>query len=164
MSWKTIWLGLINWVFPILVITPLIMYLHVFVENSTVYALTSACMIFIYYVFTFFRLESTLSKTHRYDMAMIPVVYVLVLIIVAALFSFPFIMTNAFLNTGKYISSFDIFYYCMISLTSVGYGDLSPVSTAERILAIGMSLVGTLHMVMFISVLVGKLSVLNKKS
>ncbi|WP_162097776.1 potassium channel family protein, partial [Vibrio anguillarum] len=96
-------------------------------------------------------------------MIMVPTIYITMLVIVGVLFSTILLGMNSFLNTGKYIPAFKYFYYCIISLTSVGYGDLSPGNDADRIVAIAMSLVGTLHMIIFISVIVSKLNLAPQK-
>ncbi len=158
----TFWLY--NWFIPSVFLVLPVMFLNEVINNNTAYALVSSVLIIAHYIYIVFRLETTLSKAHRFDMLMVPFIYMLMLVIIATLFSISLTSINSFLDTGKSISSFDYFYYCMISLTSVGYGDLSPGTTADKIFAISMSLLGTLHMVMFISVVVGKLTTLARKS
>ncbi|BCB42083.1 hypothetical protein VagYM19_12100 [Vibrio alginolyticus] len=155
---------LYNWFIPSALLVLSVMFLNEILTNTTSYALVSSVLIIAHYIYIIFRLEATLSKAHRFDMLMVPFIYMLMLVIIATLFSISLTSINSFLDTGGSISSFDYFYYCMISLTSVGYGDLSPGTTADKIFAISMSLLGTLHMVMFISVVVGKLTTLARKS
>lgn len=49
-------------------------------------------------------------------------------------------------------------YYSFITLTSVGYGDIHPVSSAARVLAISEGIVGQIYSVVLIGWLVGNLS------
>ena len=49
----------------------------------------------------------------------------------------------------------DLFYYSYVTLATLGYGDISPVSPEARSLAITESLVGQLYLVVLVSSLVG---------
>jgi len=46
------------------------------------------------------------------------------------------------------------FYFSFITLSTVGYGDIVPVSKAARMLAMTEAMTGTLYMAVFISRLV----------
>ena len=56
----------------------------------------------------------------------------------------------------------DLIYFSFVTLTSLGYGDLSPVSPMARSISIFLSFSGQIYIAMIISMLVGKY--LNAKS
>lgn len=45
----------------------------------------------------------------------------------------------------------DAFYFCMSTMTGVGYGDIAPVTAAGKLLSIGLMLVGTALYVSFVA-------------
>lgn len=49
----------------------------------------------------------------------------------------------------------DLFYFSFVTLTTLGYGDISPVSPAARSLAITEAIVGQLYLVVLVAGLVG---------
>ena len=53
-------------------------------------------------------------------------------------------------------SSYDYYYYSFISLITVGYGDVVPLSGAAKSLSIVISLVGQFYMTIGIAMFVGK--------
>ncbi|MFH1159543.1 MAG: ion channel [bacterium] len=63
-------------------------------------------------------------------------------------------------TTGGYLSAHDNYrvfiYYTFITMTTVGYGDIVPVSAAARSLAILMAVTGQLYIAVIIAFLVGK--------
>lgn len=149
-------------ILPVLLVMGAIILLSC-IDDKDKYSLIASFLVGVYYITTFYFIQNKLSYSHRFDMVMVPTIYITMLVIVGVLFSTILLGMNSFLNTEKYISSFEYFYYCIISLTSVGYGDLSPGNDADRIVAIAMSLVGTLHMIIFISVIVSKLNLAPQK-
>lgn len=61
-------------------------------------------------------------------------------------------------------SRFDIYYYIIISFTSVGYGDISPIETSGRLLAIALSLIGNVFSATFIVLVLKKFKDKNNTS
>ena len=49
----------------------------------------------------------------------------------------------------------DLFYFSYVTLTTLGYGDIGPVSPAARALAITEAIVGQLYLVVLVAGLVG---------
>jgi hypothetical protein len=50
---------------------------------------------------------------------------------------------------------FDIYYYSFTTLTTLGYGDIAPVSTYAKILAILEAIVGPVYLAIFVAQLIG---------
>lgn len=83
----------------------------------------------------------------------IPISYVMFLIVIGILFS----LVIYSLGVMDGVGGFDVFYFSVITLTSVGYGDVTPESYSGKILSIAMSLIGTVHMIMYIAILLRRL-------
>lgn len=60
------------------------------------------------------------------------------------------------LNLDTVISGYSYYYFSFISLTSVGYGDIVPLTEAARSLTVFLSLVGQFYLAVGIAVFVGK--------
>jgi hypothetical protein len=58
-------------------------------------------------------------------------------------------------GTGAVDVQRDLFYYSYVTLTTLGYGDISPVSPEARSLAITQAVVGQLYLVVLVAGLVG---------
>jgi len=56
----------------------------------------------------------------------------------------------------------DIIYYCFVTFTTIGYGDISPVTQAARGFAILFGLIGQLYLTIIIAFIIGKY--LNSKN
>jgi hypothetical protein len=53
-------------------------------------------------------------------------------------------------------STRDLFYFTFITLTTIGYGDISPISEAARNFAIILGLVGQFYNTVIIAIIIGK--------
>ncbi len=62
--------------------------------------------------------------------------------------------SHAFKGPSDVISSFDLFYFSFTTLTTVGYGDIIPVSQLARVIANLEAIVGVLFPAVFIARLV----------
>ena len=51
---------------------------------------------------------------------------------------------------------FDLYYYSFISMTTVGYGDITPLTAAAKSLTVVLSLIGQFYMTIGIALFVGK--------
>ena len=61
---------------------------------------------------------------------------------------------GSFSGTGEISSSLDWVYYSYVTLTTVGYGDITPVLPTARMLAVGEALTGQLYLAVLIARLV----------
>ncbi len=50
----------------------------------------------------------------------------------------------------------DFFYFSFVTLTTLGYGDITPVNRPAETLSIVLSLAGQLYMTILIAILIGK--------
>ena len=50
----------------------------------------------------------------------------------------------------------DFIYYAFVTMTTLGYGDITPVGSMARSLSIFFSVTGQLYLTMIIAILVGK--------
>jgi len=50
----------------------------------------------------------------------------------------------------------DFFYFSFVTLTTLGYGDITPISQPAETLSIVLSLAGQLYMTILIAILIGK--------
>jgi voltage-gated potassium channel len=57
----------------------------------------------------------------------------------------------------------DIIYYSFITLTTIGYGDVSPVGPVARQIAVFIGLAGQLYLAIIIALIVGKVSNLKNQ-
>lgn len=62
---------------------------------------------------------------------------------------------NAFRSAGETIQTFDLLYFSFTTLTTVGYGDVTPVSQLAKVVANFEAIIGVIYPAIFISRLVG---------
>ena len=117
------------------------------------YASFTSILIFSLYIYTLKLLNENFSDAES-KLWMVPLLYSAILITFSMLYSLPVMFLEAVkLNIGI----FEAFYYCLITLTTVGYGELHPAGYKGQILSASLALVGTTHMLLFISLLVSNL-------
>ena len=63
--------------------------------------------------------------------------------------------SNALTNIQKETASFDCYYYSFTTLTTLGYGDITPVAKYARILAILESVTGPIYLAIFVAQIIG---------
>lgn len=109
-------------------------------------------------IFCIYMYSLKLFSENFYDVAskvwMVPIVYALMLVIMSMAYSLPVVLLD---GVKPNFGNFESFYYCLITLTTVGYGELYPSGYVGQILSSSMALVGTTHMIVFISILVSNL-------
>lgn len=59
---------------------------------------------------------------------------------------------------------YDFFYFSFISLTTVGYGDITPVHPTSKSISILISIAGQVYLTVFIAVIIGQFITTGKKS
>lgn len=83
-----------------------------------------------------------------------PLLYSVILILMSMFYCIPVMLLD---GVDGNFGTFESFYFCLITLTTVGYGEFHPSGYTGQILSSSMALVGTIHMIMFISILVSNL-------
>jgi voltage-gated potassium channel len=102
------------------------------------------------------------SMTLRAICSVLPVCeYFLMAVLWALIYQLVLIFTpNAFVNMGNEIT--DCLYYSFATLTTLGPGDITPVSTWAKFLAILETFIGQVYLATFIARLVA-LSIMRKQ-
>jgi len=60
------------------------------------------------------------------------------------------------INLNSSGGGFDLYYYSFISMTTVGYGDITPLTASAKSLTVLLSLIGQFYMTIGIALFVGK--------
>lgn len=89
-------------------------------------------------------------------------VYLIFGVLFARLYETIYLLNSNAFNV-EHLNLFSFIYFSFTTLTSLGYGDIVPVSVATRSLAMLESITGQLYMVILISSLVAELSAQSKK-
>lgn len=91
-------------------------------------------------------------------------VYLIFGVLWARIYDIMYSFNSAAFSLNGVANSFSFIYFSFVTLMTLGYGDIVPVSMAARSLAILEGLVGQLYMVILISSLVSEFSALALKS
>ena len=102
--------------------------------------------------------ESAISFS-RIIAASILILSMIILDLYLAACSIYSMIPNAYNSVSNY---FSLFYYVIISFTTIGYGDIYPVSIASRILAIVISITSVVCLSIFISSILAYEEPINK--
>ncbi len=70
---------------------------------------------------------------------------------------------NSFIGVGT-DSSYTFYYFSFISITSVGYGDVTPSSPPAQSITILMNIIGQFYLAVVVAVFVGKFLITNSKT
>ncbi|TXL13683.1 Ion channel, partial [Methylococcaceae bacterium HT4] len=65
-----------------------------------------------------------------------------------------FSMSNAEASTQNFI--FQMWYFSMVSLTTLGYGDISPVTMTARVFVVLEAIMGQFYLAVLIASLIGR--------
>lgn len=116
-------------------------------------------MIFFFYIITYLVIRVATTKTVG-PLEFLESINVYLLLGIAASILFNTVYadnTSAFNITGNAMSSrAEFIYFSFITMTTTGYGDISPVDPTARSLAIFFSVAGQLYLTMIIALLIGK--------
>lgn len=100
----------------------------------------------------------------RYRIAGAVAVYLIFGVLWARLYEMVYLLNPAAFSLNEQINLFSLMYFSFVTLMTLGYGDIVPLSMAARSLAILEGLAGQLYMVILISSLVSEFSALCLKS
>jgi len=106
-----------------------------------------------------------LGKTElRYRIAAAVAVFLIFGVLWARLYEIIYLYNPAAFSLNENINPYSLIYFSFVTLTTIGYGDIVPISIMARSLAILEGVVGQLYMVILISSLVSEFSALSAKS
>ncbi|MEM7085629.1 MAG: potassium channel family protein [Bacteroidota bacterium] len=77
-------------------------------------------------------------------------------IIGGILFEFTHLMDPASFQFTKNFSGYSFYYFSFISITTVGYGDITPLTAPAQSLTLVMNIIGQFYLAIVIAVFVGK--------
>lgn len=108
-----------------------------------------------------FLLNQTLL---RYRIAAAVAIYLILGVLWARLYEIIHLVNPAAFSSNEHMNPFSLIYFSFVTLLTLGYGDIVPVSIAARSLAILEGVLGQLYLVILISSLVSEFSALAIKS
>lgn len=108
-----------------------------------------------------FLLDKTLL---RYRIAAAVAVYLIFGVLWARLYEIVYLFNPAAFSLDVNINSVSLVYFSFVTLLTIGYGDIVPLSLAARSLAILEGVIGQLYLVILISSLVSEFSTQALKS
>jgi len=94
----------------------------------------------------------------RFRIAAAVAVYLILGVLFARLFQVVHLYNHEAFSAGAGDNPFNLVYFSFVTLMTLGYGDIVPVSMAARSLAMLEGIVGQLYMVILISSLVSEFS------
>jgi hypothetical protein len=104
-------------------------------------------------------IASTLSVRERIDMVTVLgvlCIYLLFALFFAGVHQFLAGFTTPYLNgTGQPPSASDLLYFSVITVTTVGFGDITPASELARAVTVVEALTGQLYLVSIVAAVVG---------
>jgi len=83
-------------------------------------------------------------------------------LLIAVGFTYAFVYVDGVRDTGFFegaasVPSYDFMYFSLVSITTVGYGDLTPDGPLPQLLATSEAVIGQVYLVTFVAMLVGLL-------
>ncbi len=135
-------------------------------SNEPILTLVSFLLFVSMYGFVIFRIVRALLTTHEVKISLIAGALAGYLMI-GVILSFFFIMIIAFSPDSLKIASGDagftsIVYYSLVTMTTIGYGDIVPIHLLARIVSVFGAIASQFYLAVVVAILVGKL--MNKKS
>lgn len=95
-------------------------------------------------------------QAHRKQFWQVPLIYAALTFYLAVLFTGTMILLEVPLKDIPYPTDFDYLYFSIITMTSVGYGDVTPVSEVGKIISIAISIIGSGHMLVSVTLFIDK--------
>jgi hypothetical protein len=121
---------------------------------NTISALIISMLIFTSYMLTIKIISRKVSDINTDNLWQAGFLYIASAILLSIVFVISLTNSNAIPGTESFI---DIFYFCIVTLTTLGYGDMTPKGDYAKIIACAMSLIGTTNMIILIAVVSAKL-------
>jgi hypothetical protein len=146
------------WVMPAVLMFLFARFTSIF-DYPTLAVTLHGLIVFSIYIYTLKRLSSFL-EVGKDEVYLIPIAYFFMTFILASYFSI--IISN--IKLIECYDFFNSFYFSVISLTTVGYGDFSPVNNLGKIVAMEIAVLAVIHTSVFIAMLFTKLSKTLRKS
>jgi len=98
------------------------------------------------------NIKSEKEEKTNFARVLIAAILVLVMLVINLYLAVCFV--NAISDGTAYLNatgSFDLFYYTMITFTTIGYGDIVPVTTSAKVVAIVISITSVICLTVFLS-------------
>jgi hypothetical protein len=119
------------------------------------------CSGILFFAFLVITIVSFVFKQNRVTLNVINA-SVVVYLLIAIMWAFLFILVEK-VHPGSFSivasqgedSTFHFFYYSFVTITTLGYGDITPVSDIARSLALLEALIGQIYLVVLVARLVG---------
>ncbi|MCS0305192.1 ion channel [Vibrio diabolicus] len=123
-------------------------------KSSTLVICLSISSLYVYLLNFLYRNLEVESK----QFWQIPCFFVFVMFFLSIMFMPLIVEVSDAFNDGNVKNAFDAIYFGIISLTSVGYGDIHPINTVGKIISITMSVLGSIHTIMFIALVIDRIT------
>jgi hypothetical protein len=152
-----------RWIWPTVLISIALVIVTVWaavVESEVVLICTSSgatCLLVVAVVGLIIRALLAAGVIDGASVRGVLCVYLLFALFFAALFQFFGALVPNFLNgVGRYPSASDTLYFSVITLATVGYGDITPESSVARALVVAEALLGQLYLVSVVAAVVSR--------
>jgi hypothetical protein len=140
----------------------LINSMGVFRDSAQINFYLSFIIYIFFYCLVAYRLMKLIVKTEKVNEGVLYAainVYLLIGIIGGFIFMLienanPGALNN--LNIGHLDSTFDFFYFSFTTLSTLGFGDITPVSSAARAVSMVLSTTGPLYLTVLVALLVSR--------
>lgn len=153
----------------LIIITLILNLIFLFKNNNLIIKEIREFYVLIFMILTLYNTAKFLLMPNRFDKALISasvVGYMLIIEVAVRVFLILFLISDKpvlnnidfSFHTNTFI---DTVYYCTITITSIGYGDILPISHNARMTTSLLGLIGQLYLVVIMSIMVSKF--LSKK-
>ena len=124
------------------------------IDFNILTALIASTLIFTSYMLTLKRISKKDIEIHINNLWQAGMLYIASTILI----SIVFIISLANRSSMPEVEGFiDTLYFCIVTVTTLGYGDITPKGDYARIIACAMSLIGTTNMIILIAIVSAKL-------